>query len=152
MDVWKLLFWWGNNFKQNVKMFLFIYLAAPGLHCGIKDLLVVECALLSCGTRDLVPSLTRDGWMPKRNNMNPTGKPKSGPSALGARSLSQWTTGEVPTDVFYIGNSSSIEFSNRKAFLWVSLLKKSTFFFLSQLISIGELLWVDITLLLFTMI
>ena len=81
-------------------MFLFIYLAAPGLHCGVKGLLVVARALLSCGMWDLVPSLTRDGWMPKMSNLNPTGKPKSGPSALGARSLSQWTTREVPTDVF----------------------------------------------------
>lgn len=46
-------------------MFLFIYLAAPGLHCGKKDLLVIARTLLSCGMWDLVPSLTRDGWMPK---------------------------------------------------------------------------------------
>ena len=96
-------------------MLLFIYLAAPGLHCGIKDF---SCSTCTLKLWHVGPSSFPDwGWMPKMNNMNPTGKPKSGPPALGARSLSQWTTREFPVDVFYIGNSSFIEFSNRKAVL-----------------------------------
>ena len=49
----------------------FVYLAAPG-HCAMQT--------LSCGLWDLAP------WP----RMEP-----SGPSALGARSLSHWTTREV---------------------------------------------------------
>ena len=66
--------------------YLFIYLAAPGLscgtwdlHCGMRDLLVVACELFSCSMWDLVP------W--------PGIEP--GPPALGAWSLSHWTTREV---------------------------------------------------------
>ena len=58
--------------------YLFIYLAALGLSCGMQD--------LSCGMWDLVP---RPGIEP-------------GPPALGARSLNHWTTREVPTWSFYI--------------------------------------------------
>ena len=77
-------------------MYLFIFiLSALGLSCGTRDLrcgmwdlfLVAARGLLSwrmrtlsCGMRDLVP---RPGIEP-------------GPPALGAQSLTHWTTREVP--------------------------------------------------------
>ena len=55
------------------------------LRCGMRDLLVAACGLLSCGMRDLVPL--------------PGIKP--GPPALGAQSLTHWTTREVPIFIFF---------------------------------------------------
>ena len=43
-------------FKKKKK---FIYLAVPGLSCGMRGLSVAACGVFSCGMRDLVP-LTRD--------------------------------------------------------------------------------------------
>ena len=74
--------------------FFFIYLAVSGLSCGTWDircrlrdpccgtwdLLVAACGIFSCGMGNLVP------W--------PGVEP--GPPALGAWSLSHWTTREVP--------------------------------------------------------
>ena len=64
-------------------MYLFIYLAAPGLSCHVRDL---HCSMwaLSCGMRDLVPG----------PGMEP------GPPALEVRSLNHWTTREVPYLLF----------------------------------------------------
>ena len=86
---------WGSLFSQYFlflfyflqlkKIYLlFTYLAAPGLSCGMWDLLVVACEFLLwtliCGLWDLVP------W----SGIEP------GPPALGAWSLSHWPTREVP--------------------------------------------------------
>ena len=62
-----------------VYFFKLIYLAALDLNCGTGDLFVPACGIFSCGRWDLVPWL---GF-------------KSGPLALGAQSLSHWTTREV---------------------------------------------------------
>ena len=58
----------------------------PGLSCGTQDLFL-SCGVrtLSCGMRDLVP---QPGVEP-------------GPPALGAQSLTYWTTPEVPVVTFY---------------------------------------------------
>ena len=66
-----------GHFKQRSTLllfftYLFIYLASPGLSCGMRT--------LSCGMRDLVP------W--------PGIKP--GPPALEAQDRNHWTTREVP--------------------------------------------------------
>ena len=59
-------------------IYLFIYLAAPGLSCSTRDL---RCSIqaLSCDMRDLVP---RPGIEPR-------------PPALGVQILNHWTTREV---------------------------------------------------------
>ena len=62
-------------------IYLFI-LAVPGLSCGMWNLLVAAYGLLSCGMWDRVP------WPGI----------ESRPPALGARSLTHWTTREVPRD------------------------------------------------------
>ena len=73
-----------------VHFVLFIYLAAPGLSCGILDLqcslqhagpLILTCELFNCGMWDLGP------WSGIR----------LGPPALGVWSLSHWTTRVVPS-------------------------------------------------------
>ena len=65
-----------------------IYLAAPGLSCGTRDLffLIVACELLvkACGIQ--FPDHGSD----------------SGPSALGVGSLSHWTTREVPPVMYFL--------------------------------------------------
>ena len=59
-----------------------IFVVARGIfRCGMWDLLVEACRIFSCGMWDLLP------W--------PGIEP--GPPALGARSLSHWTTREVPS-------------------------------------------------------
>ena len=62
-----------------------MYLPAAGLSCSMQDL---ECGIqtLSCAMWDLVPL--------------PVIEPRPLP-ALGAQSLSHWTTGEVPGFVFF---------------------------------------------------
>ena len=67
------------SMRQHSFVFLiFIYLAVPVLSCGIQT--------LSCGMWDL---LSRPGI-------------KLGPPAMGALSLSHWTTREVLIFIFYI--------------------------------------------------
>ena len=70
------------NLKK--KKFVFIYLAMLGLSCGMCDLLVVACTL-SCSMWDLVSCPVI----------------KTGPSTLGAQSLTQWATRKVPVIIFY---------------------------------------------------
>ena len=61
----------------NIYFYLFLYLAVPGLSCGI-----FSCRTLSCGLWDLVP------W--------PGLTPRS--AALGEQCLSHWTTRKVPNN------------------------------------------------------
>ena len=74
-----------------------------GLSCGTQDLLVAACGLiscsmqtLSCSMRDLVP---RPGIEPR-------------PPALEVRSLTHWTTREVPFFFFLKkkGRKEAVEF------------------------------------------
>ena len=78
--------------KSLKKIFVCLFiLAALGLSCGMRDLylqhmdfLVVACGLLVAACmRDLVP---QPGMEPR-------------PPALGVRSLTHWTTREVPRNV-----------------------------------------------------
>ena len=71
---------------------LVIYLATPGLSCDMQDL-SCNMSTLSCSMWDLVP------W--------PGIKPRA--PALGAQSLSHWTTREVP-HVLYFVNTSHFSF------------------------------------------
>ena len=64
-----------------------MYLALPGLSCGICH--------LSCGMRDLVPSL---GIEPR-------------PPALGVQSLNHWTTKEVPESFRFLNKLYHIPLS-----------------------------------------
>ena len=57
------------------------------LPCGMQDLLVAACGIFSCSRRTLSCSM----W-----DLVPRPGIKPGPPALGARSLSHWTTREVP--------------------------------------------------------
>ena len=89
---WLASIFFFNLFLKNIYLFIYLftylltYLAAPGLSCGMQDLRChvwdLHCGMrtLSCGMWDLVP------W--------PGMKP--GTPALGAWSLSHWTTREVP--------------------------------------------------------
>ena len=76
------------------KKYLFIYLAAPGLSCStwdlrchVWDLLVAACKTFSCGG----PTLSCSMW-----DLDPRAGVEPVPPALGAWSLSHWTTREVP--------------------------------------------------------
>ena len=81
LHVWLLLFLNSTNIYCIPYSFLcvFIYLAALGLSCSMWDLFSCGMRTLSWGMWDLVP------W--------PRLEP--GPPALGAQSLSHWTTREV---------------------------------------------------------
>ena len=65
----------NNTWSSSASVWSFFFLAVPGFYCGIQHLFN-----LPCGIWDLVP---RPGIKP-------------GPPAMGAPSLSHWTTGEVP--------------------------------------------------------
>ena len=87
--------------KKYLSIYLFI-LAAPGLNCGMRDLLVATCGLLSGSMWTqlwhadfLVAARMRD--LVHRPGIEP------GPPALGGRSLTHWTTREVPPLTFYSG-------------------------------------------------
>ena len=75
---------------------LFIYLAMPGLRSWMQDLLVAACRLFSCRRVTLSCSL----W-----DLVPWPEISPRPSALGAWSLSHWTTREVPMPgfLYFIG-------------------------------------------------
>ena len=84
-----------NTSLSFFKKKLFIYLAPPGLSCGIAGSSIVVSAFrffscdmrtLSCGMWDLV------SW----SRMEP------GPPPLGARSLSHWTIREVPNAFLFL--------------------------------------------------
>ena len=86
--VYFILFFFGKY----LFIYLLIYLAAPGLscgmqdlHCHVQDLLVAACGISSCSMQDLVL------W--------PGLEPR--PPALGAWSLSHWTTREVPVCLWF---------------------------------------------------
>ena len=73
---------------------LLIYLALPGLSCGMcllavayRIFLVVACGVFNCG----IQTLSRGVWA-----LVPWPGINSGSPALGARSLSPWNTSEVP--------------------------------------------------------
>ena len=59
----------------------------------MRDLLVVACGIFSCSVWDLVP------WPGI----------KTGPPALGAHSLSQWTTREIPRVLLYESNLYEVQ-------------------------------------------
>ena len=75
----------GGNLALLAFSFLKLYVVAPGLRCGMQDIFSCSMRTLSCGTWDLAP------W--------PGIKPRS--PALGAWSLSHWTTREVPRFAFF---------------------------------------------------
>ena len=79
----------GSFFNIYYFLIYFIYLAAPGLSCGLR---IFNCGMpaLSFGMWDLVPQL---GIEPE-------------PPALGAQNLSQLTTREVPRPWFFNSLSS----------------------------------------------
>ena len=71
-------------FFFNIYLFIWLHrvlVAARGVLVAARGILVAACGIFSCGMWDLVP------W--------PGIKP--GPPELGARSLSHWTTREVPS-------------------------------------------------------
>ena len=78
----------GGNLALFAFSFLKFYLVVPGLSCGTQEIFSCSMQTLSCGMWDLVP------W--------PGIKPR--PPALGAWSLSHWTTREVPLFVFFFFN------------------------------------------------
>ena len=70
----------------------FIYFAVPGSSLRHAGSLVVVCRLLICGMRDLL--------------IVPPSVIEPGPLALGARSLSHWTTREVLWATTFFGNEN----------------------------------------------
>ena len=76
-----------DNFFKHLFICLLFILAVPGLSCGIQ-IIDLHCGMQTviCGMWDLVP---RPGIEP-------------GPHALGAQSLSHWTTREVSCVIIFI--------------------------------------------------
>ena len=91
---------WGMGFKRSefksfLKKLIIIYLSALGLSWGTWDLRTFFCGMqvfFSCNMGDLVP------WP----------EIKLQPPALGSRSLSHWTTREVPKRLFRSSSLSAI--------------------------------------------
>ena len=83
-------------------IYLFIYLAALSLSCGMRDLLVAACGIFSCGMQGLflvaahglfscgMWTLSWGMW-----DLVPWPGTEPGPPELGVRSLSLWTTREA---------------------------------------------------------
>ena len=81
-------------FHHKYLLYVVIYLAATGLSCNMWD-------LLSCCLWDLVP------W--------PGIEP--GPPALGAQSLSHWTTREVPPNILKLSPKTTFIYTN--IYIWM---------------------------------
>ena len=78
-----------------------IYLAALDLSCGMWGLLVAAHMIFSCSMWTLSHSM----WdLVSQPGIEP------GSPALGAQSLSHWTTREVPMSLMYIGDGEELHF------------------------------------------
>ena len=46
---------WLPSLVRELRSYIYIYFAALGLNCGMRDISFVACKLLSCDMWDLVP-------------------------------------------------------------------------------------------------